>query len=220
MGYPTEIHPTWWSKPTMAWQFENHTRENLFYWKPCRYTTRRSTRNSPYRYTIQQEQSSYQLLYNPSSIKLWIPTYSYFGICWRRMLDAKLMGPSPSRSRHIWHHHGHYPSPLKPGRISGFNLYTQPHRAHPITMQLCSCTNTNGPNIPMHIWGNQDNASTNWKAKFEEEQIKKFATWGWSLSLTAILILTPADKIVDLLHQFQASLLLGWELYPLEPQVQ
>ena len=55
---------------------------------------------------------------------------------------------------------------------------------------------------------------------FEEEQFKNFETKiEYDLSLLQQPILTPAHKIVDILHQHQATLL-SLEQHPLEPQLQ
>ena len=102
---------------------------------------------------------------------------------------------------------------LEPSRF--LDLYTQPN---PIKAQLCNTLNADRPGHA-HLKEIKLLDAPIGKQDFEEEQFKIFTRITTNIeddlsqSPTAIPILTPADKIVDILHQHQATLL-PWNSIP------
>ena len=89
---------------------------------------------------------------------------------------------------------------LEPSRF--LDLYTQ---LNPIKAQLCNTSNADGPGHA-HL-----RESSFWTHQLANKTLKRNNTTNieddLSHSPTAIPILTPADKVVDILHQHQATLL-------------
>ena len=144
MGYPMEAHP---SPLLHDRQFEIlPLRKDLFYSKPNRYTTRRSTRNSP--------------LFGSFTTLLHKIADTYSSILILAFEDnVCLMGPSGQVLPGV----DAFATTMDPFQRKPGRILAQPN---PIKTQLCKTTNADGPDTPIHIWGNQDSGCTNGQPTF------------------------------------------------------